>query len=256
MKPIHLYVSEFVGTFLLVFIGCGAVLTDVNHYSNLKSVGVSLAFGFVVMVMIYSVGHISAAHFNPAVTVGFALARRFPVRHVLPYWGAQFLGAICASTAHLLMYGPEAAHNGAFGATMPKNSTGQAFAFEVVLTFFLMWVIIAVATDKRVAPGFAGLAIGLTVAACSLMGGGVCGASMNPARSLGPALLSGGEALSSLWIYLIAPPLGAAIASLLYERIRGSEDFASAAPQILAGEIQRRRTPRQPGMPSPKAMVR
>ncbi|MCC6443073.1 MAG: MIP family channel protein [Armatimonadetes bacterium] len=255
MTPGQLYASEFIGTFMLIFIGCGAVLTDANGYAALSPVGISLCFGFVVMGMIYAVGHISAAHFNPAVTLGFAVARRFPARHILPYWAAQFAGAILASLSHLLLYGSEAAAKGNFGATSPRSGSGQAFGFEAILTFCLMWVIIAVATDRRAAPGFAGLAIGLTVATCALMGGGVCGASMNPARSLGPALFSGGTALESLWLYIAAPMAGAALAALSYERVRGSEEFASSAPQILA-EMENPKAVRA-GSPSarPKTLI-
>jgi MIP family channel proteins len=179
------------------------------------------------MAMIYTFGHISAAHFNPAVTLGFAAAKRFPWRYVLPYWLAQFLGAILAAGLSYALFGH------ASGAHIPVGDTGRAIGMEVVLAFFLMLVIISVATDRRVNGAVPGLAIGLAVVVDVWIGGPVTGGSMNPARSLGPALFAGGEALSRYFVYLIGPPLGAVLAARLYEALRGSEEHAQGAPNDL-----------------------
>ncbi|HEY7356027.1 MAG TPA: aquaporin, partial [Ktedonobacterales bacterium] len=175
-------------------------------------VGVSLVFGLVIAAMIYANGHISGAHFNPAVTLGFVLARHFPARRLAGYWLAQFAGAIAAAAALRLLLG-EAAH---LGATVPTGSGGawQSLGLESILTFFLMFVIMAVATDTRAVGQAAALAIGATVALEALFAGPISGASMNPARSLGPALVS--ATWQAQWVYLTAPLLGAALAALLY----------------------------------------
>ncbi|HEY7358149.1 MAG TPA: aquaporin, partial [Ktedonobacterales bacterium] len=175
-------------------------------------VGVSLVFGLVIAAMIYANGHISGAHFNPAVTLGFVLARHFPARRLAGYWLAQFAGAIAAAAALRLLLG-ESAH---LGANIPAGSGGawQAFGLESILTFFLMFVIMAVATDTRAVGQAAALAIGATVALEALFAGPISGASMNPARSLGPALVS--VTWQAQWVYLTAPLLGAALAALLY----------------------------------------
>ncbi|HID07678.1 MAG TPA: MIP family channel protein [Armatimonadetes bacterium] len=230
-------IAEFIGTFALVFAGCGAIIVDL-HSHIVTHVGVALTFGLVIMTMIYAVGHISAAHFNPAVTIGFAIARRFPWRYVPHYILAECAGALVASILHWVIFG-SVARKALFGATSPTGSYLTSFTLEIVLTFFLMFVIMAVATDKRCAPGVAGLAIGMTVGLCALFGGPISGASMNPARSLGPAIVAGIEGLKVLWIYLIAPPIGAIIASLAYEFIRGGEEFAKGAPDDLMVYLSR-----------------
>jgi MIP family channel proteins len=185
-------------------------------------------------------GPISAAHFNPAVTIAFAIARRFPWRFTPAYIGAQCVGALAASALHLVLLG-EAAKRVAFGATVPSEqiTTAGAFGFEVVLTFFLMLVIMAVATDRRVHAAVPGLAIGLTVGVDALFGGPFTGASMNPARSLAPALWAGGTALSILPLYLLAPTLGAMLASLAYEALRDGPEHAQGAPNDLQEALRR-----------------
>lgn len=206
--------SELVGTFALVFIGCGSLMVSQRFPNSIPGFVIPVIFGLVVAAMIYAVGHISGAHFNPAVTLAFAVARHFPWREVVFYWIAQFLGAIVAITClHLLL--PEGS---SYGNTLPHVSSLQSLAWETILTFFLMFVIIAVATDTRAVGTMAGAAIGSAVAFGAFVGGPVTGASMNPARSLAPALFEGG--VSEIWIYILGPCLGAVLAAIFYEKIR------------------------------------
>jgi MIP family channel proteins len=238
-RPWQRYLAEFLGTFALVFAGCGAVISDTMTGGRVSPLGIALAFGFVVAVMIYALGPISAAHFNLAVTLGFASARRFPWRHAPAYIAAQVGGACCASLLHRLLYGADLAARGHYGATTPAVPTGAAIGFEVVLTFLLMLVITAVATDRRVPGAVPGLAIGLTVALCAVFGGPATGASMNPARSLAPALFAGGSALAVVPLYLLAPPVGAVLAALCYELLRDGARHAQSAPADLQDTMRR-----------------
>jgi MIP family channel proteins len=238
-KPWQRYFAEFIGTFAIVFAGCGAVISNSMSQGAVSHLGVALTFGFVVAVMIYALGPVSAAHFNPAVTLGFAAVRRFPWRYAPAYITAQTGGALFASFLHRLLYGAELAARAGYGATTFELSSGQAFGFEVVLTFFLMLVIMAMATDKRVSGAVPGLAIGLTVALCATFGGPATGASMNPARSLAPALFSGGEALSSLPLYLLAPCLGSLLAAFCFELLRDGTLHAQSAPADLEDALRR-----------------
>ena len=201
-----------------MFAGCGAVMVEARTH-ELGHVGVAISFGLVIMAMIYAVGHISGAHFNPAVSFAFALSRHFPWRLMLAYWAAQLLGALAAAALLRGSLG-NIAH---VGATLPAGSQGQSFLWELVLSFFLMFVIMAVATDTRAAGEAAAIAVGGTVGLDAMFGGPISGASMNPARSLGPALVSGD--LHAVWLYLVAPIAGAALAALTYQVIRGSVDF-------------------------------
>ena len=205
--------AEAIGTFALVFAGCGAIMVDAKTHA-LGHVGVAISFGLVIMVMIYAVGHISGAHFNPAVTLAFATSRHFPALRVPAYWAAQLAGAL---TAALILRGSlgDVAH---VGATLPSGSDGQALLWEGVLTFFLTFVIIAVATDTRAVGEAAAVAIGGTVGLDAMFGGPITGASMNPARSLGPAIAAGH--LTSVWVYLTAPFLGAVAAAAAYRFLR------------------------------------
>jgi MIP family channel proteins len=187
----------------------------------LGHVGVAFSFGLVITVMIYAVGHISGAHFNPAVTFAFALSRHFPWPRLLGYWAAQLLGALTAAAILRGSLGNVAD----VGATLPSGSQGQSFLWELVLTFFLMFVIMAVATDTRAVGEAAAIAIGGTVGLDAMFGGPISGASMNPARSLGPALVSG--ELHALWLYVIAPLAGAALGALIYQFVRGEPTAAA-----------------------------
>ncbi len=212
--------AEVFGTFALVFAGCGAIMVDSTTHA-LGHLGVALSFGLVIMAMIYAVGHVSGAHFNPAVTLGFALSRHFPWPRVGLYWGAQAIGAIAAALLLRASLG-NVAH---VGATLPSGSDSQSFLWETVLTVFLMFVIMAVATDTRAIGEAAAIAVGGTVGLDALFGGPISGASMNPARSLAPALVSGD--LHSLWIYLTAPFLGAILGVVAYQLVRGSDGAAA-----------------------------
>lgn len=238
-KPWQRYLAEFLGTFMLVFAGCGAVISDHISKGAVSHVGVALTFGFVLVVMIFALGPICAGHFNPAVTLGFAVAKRFPWKYAPAYWASQFAGAVVASFMHYLFYRAAAAEVG-YGATMPAASVSSvsAVGFEIILSFLLMLVIIAVATDKRVPSSVPGLAIGLTVAVCALFGGPITGASMNPARSFGPALFAQGRALAVLPIYFIGPMIGAVIAAFCYEFMRDGQLHAQSAPGDLTDALR------------------
>ncbi len=217
MRSLHFtrrLAAEAIGTFALVFAGCGAIMVD-SKTGALGHVGVAITFGLVIMAMIYAVGHVSGAHFNPAVTLSFALTRHFPRRHIAPYWLAQIGGALIAAAILRGSLG-NIAH---VGATYPSGSDHQAFLWEAVLSFFLMFVIMAVATDTRAVGEAAAIAIGGTVGLDAMFGGPITGASMNPARSLGPGIVTGD--LTAIWVYLLAPAVGASIAALAYTFIRG-----------------------------------
>ncbi len=221
------YLAEFIGTFAIVFAPVALAATAGLKGGAAGLLPAALVSGLAVLAMVYALGHISAAHFNPAVTLGFAVSRRFPWRYLLPYWISQLLGGICAAAVVTFLFGP------GFGIHVPSVSPITAIVIEAMITFFLMLVIISVATDRRVNGAVPGLAIGLTVVFGVMIAGPVTGGSMNPARSLGPALLAGGTALSSYWIYVVGPMAGAVIASLLYEFIRGGSEHAKGAPNDL-----------------------
>jgi len=217
--------AEAVGTFALVFAGCGAIMVDQKTH-QLGHVGVAITFGLVIMFGIYAVGHVSGAHFNPSVTLAFALSRHFPWSRAVGYWGAQLLGALAAAALLRGSLGNVAS----VGATLPSGTQGQAFLWEMILTFFLMFVIMAVATDTRAVGEAAAIAIGGTVGLDAMFGGPISGASMNPARSIGPALVHG--ELKNLWVYVLGPIVGAAIAVVIARFLHGRvppEEAAKAA---------------------------
>lgn len=222
------YAAEFIGTFGIVF--APVAISGAGHFQGADASLMAAAWvsGLAVLAMIYALGHISAAHFNPAVTTGFAVAGRFPWRYVPGYWLAQIGGGIAAAGTAGLLFGF------GHGAHVPApGPVGRDIGVEAVLTFLLMLVIIAVATDRRANGAIPGLSIGLTVVFNVLIGGAVTGGSMNPARSLGPALFAGGAALSHYWIYVVGPMAGAIVAALLYEALRGGEEHAKGAPNDL-----------------------
>jgi aquaporin NIP len=215
--------AEAIATFALVFAGCGAIVADATRDGALGTVGVGLVFGLVIMAMVYATGHLSGAHINPAVTVAFTLTRHFPGREAAAYVVAQVAGAIAAA----LLLG--AAWDGSpadLGATVPSVGSGTALLYEVVLTAILMFVIMAVATDTRAVGAGAAIAIGGAVGLDALFGGPITGASMNPARSFGPALASG--AWHDFWVYLAGPLTGAALGALAYQAIRGPAPVGDA----------------------------
>jgi aquaporin NIP len=207
-------VAETIGAFALVFAGAGAVMVDAKTH-QLGHVGVAITFGLVIMVMIYAVGHVSGAHFNGAVTFAFAVTRHFPWTRALGYWAAQLAGALAAAALLRGSLG-NIAH---VGATLPSGSEGQSFLWEVVMSAFLMFVIMAVATDTRAVGEAAAIAIGGTIALDAMFGGPISGASMNPMRSAGPALVSGD--LHALWVYIVAPVVGTSAGALAYQLVRG-----------------------------------
>lgn len=211
-------VAELIGTFAIVFFGCGSMVT--LHGQSGAHFMVNVVFGLTVAASIYALGHISAAHFNPAVTVGFAVAKKFAWKDVVPYVSAQFVGGLLASFLHSVLLGGSA-RTASFGATLPSGLAWISVVVEVVLTFFLMLVIISVATDERAHPAIPGLAIGMAVTLCGLFGGPISGCSMNPARSLAPAVFAG--ELDSVWIYFVGPVLGAILAVSLYSWIRKTD---------------------------------
>ncbi len=208
--------AEGFAAFALVFAGCGAIIADTTRDGALGSVGVSLVFGLIIMAMIYATGHLSGAHINPAVTIAFTLTRHFPLRDAIAYIAAQLTGAIAGALVLLATWRDQPA---ALGATVPTVGVGSAFVYELILTAFLMFVIIAVATDTRAVGAAAAIAIGGTVGLDALFGGPVTGASMNPARSLGPALVAG--EWTDFWIYVAGPVCGAAVGAFAYQFIRG-----------------------------------
>ena len=198
--------AEFLGTFALVFAGTGAIIINDVSGGTITHIGIALTFGLVVLAMIYTLGDISGAHLNPAVTFGFYSARRFSARDVLPYILAQCAGALLASGILKLLF---PAHQN-LGATHPAGSAMQTFVLETVLTFLLMFVVLNVSTGAKEKGATAGIAIGAVIGLEAMFAGPITGASMNPARSFAPALLSG--QMADLWIYLAAPVLGALVA--------------------------------------------
>lgn len=208
------FIAEAIGTFCLVFAGTGAIIVNQVSEGQVTHVGVSLVFGLVVLAMIYAIGHISGAHMNPAVTLGFLSVGRLPSREVMPYLSAQLIGAILASA--ILRFTFPAATT--LGQTIPVGPWAQSFVLETIMTFILMFVIMGVATDERAEGSIAGIAIGATIALEALLGGPISGASMNPTRSFAPALLSG--SFAHHWIYWIAPILGSVSGAWAYRTVQ------------------------------------
>jgi aquaporin Z len=199
-------VAEIIGTFALVFCGTGAIIIDNVTKGGVSHVGVAVTFGLVVMAMIYGLGDVSGAHLNPAVSIAFSLAGRLPLKSLGIYVASEIVGAFLASLTLRLLFPTDEL----LGSTLPAGSAGQSFVLELLLTFFLMLVIMGVATGSKEQGLFAGIAIGSVILLEAMFAGPICGASMNPARSLAPAIVSGH--LENLWVYLTAPVIGAALA--------------------------------------------
>jgi aquaporin NIP len=212
LKPL---LAEFIGTFALVFAGTGAIVINDVSGGGITHVGIALTFGLVVLAMIYAVGDISGAHLNPAVTSGFWLSGRFPVTQAILFIPAQCLGAFVASGILRILFPAHVT----LGATLPSGAAMQSFILELILTFLLMFVILNVSTGAKEKGITAGIAVGAMIGLEAMFAGPICGASMNPARSIAPAIVSGH--LESLWIYLTAPFAGAALAVLA---CRGCQD--------------------------------
>jgi len=208
------YLAEFVGTFGLVFAGCGAIAINAMTSGQVTHVGIGLTFGLVVAAMIYATGHLSGAHLNPAVSLAFTLTRHFPLRELLPYWIAQLAGATAASLTLRFLFGATTS----LGATLPRGPAWQSLILEGILSFFLMFVIMAMATDSRAIGQSAALAIGATVGLEAIFAGPISGASMNPARSFGPALITG--IFTHHWIYWIGPLTGAVFGAVTYQLLK------------------------------------
>jgi aquaporin NIP len=215
------YIAELIGTFILVFCGTGAMIIDQQTGGAVTHVGVSITWGLAVMSLIYSIGSVSGCHINPAVSIAFALAGRFKVRLLPGYIISQVAGALLASFTLKLLFPTSVL----LGATMPAGSETQSFILELFLTFFLMLVIMSVAHGNKERGQFAGIAIGAVVGLEAMFAGPVCGASMNPARSLAPAIISGH--LEHLWLYLVAPIAGAALAIPVWKYITSAEVIRS-----------------------------
>jgi aquaporin Z len=207
------YISEALGTFAIVFCGTGAIIINQKSNGAITHVGIAITFGFIVMSMIYALGNISGAHFNPAVTIAFAIAKKFEIKQIAPYIISQVIGAITASVILRLLF-PD---NQLLGATLPAGSEMQSFVLEFILTFFLMLVILNVAHGSKEQGMFAGLAIGAVVLLEAMFAGPICGASMNPARSIAPAIVS--THIEHLWLYLVAPLSGAAASVFIWKYI-------------------------------------
>lgn len=208
------YIAELIGTFALVFCGTGAIIIDQQTNGQVGHIGVAITFGLIVTSMIYAFGDKSGAHFNPAVTIAFSLANLFPKKQILPYIVSQIIGAFIASAILKLLFPT----NQNLGATIPAGSKLQSFVLEIVLTFILMLTILFTSQGSKETGTMAGLAIGGVVLLEAMFAGPICGASMNPARSLSPAILSGN--VVTLWIYLIAPVVGATLATFVWRYIK------------------------------------
>ena len=220
------YVAEALGTFFLVFAGTGAIVINQVSGGAVTHPGIALTFGLIVLAMIYTVGEISGAHLNPAVTLGFWAARRFPKEAVVPYILSQCGGAILASLLMHFLF----PYNQTLGATLPKGSASQSFVLEFVLTFLLMWVVLNVSTGAKEKGITAGIVVGSVICLEAMFAGPICGASMNPARSLAPALVS--AHMQHLWIYFAAPIAGALAATQACRLVR-NQGCCAATPGSL-----------------------
>ena len=223
------YFAEAFGTFFLVFAGTGAIVINQVSGGAVTHPGIALTFGLIVLALIYTVGEISGAHLNPAVTLGFWAAQRFPKASVFPYILSQCAGAVAASLMMRMLF----PYNDALGSTLPKGSAWQSFVLEFLLTFLLMWVVLNVSTGAKEKGITAGIVVGAVIALEAMFAGPISGASMNPARSLGPALVS--NHLHHLWLYFVAPVGGALAATQACRLVRGS-DCCTSAPESFPAQ--------------------
>lgn len=210
------YFAELIGTFALVFCGTGAIVINQETNGVITHAGIAITFGLIVAAMIYSLGNVSGAHLNPAVTIAFWVAKHFPAKEILPYIFSQAFGAFLASVTLKLLF----PFNQTLGATLPSGSPMQSFIFELILTFILMLVILQVAKGSKEQGMFAGIAIGSVVLLEAMFAGPICGASMNPIRSIAPAVVSGH--IEHLWLYVAAPLLGAILSVFSWKVLRSS----------------------------------
>lgn len=214
------YLSEIIGTFALVFCGTGAIVINQETGGVITHAGIAATFGLIVAAMIYTLGDISGAHFNPAVTIAFCVAKVFPSKELLPYIVSQMIGAFAASLTLQFLF----PSNQLLGATLPAGSALQSFILETILTFILMFTILHVAKGSNEQGMFAGIAIGSVVLLEAMFAGPICGASMNPVRSLSPAIVSGHT--EHLWVYLTAPVIGASLGVLMWRILKQPEGSA------------------------------
>ena len=228
------FAAEFIGTFVLVFAGTGAIVINETTRGSITHVGVALTFGLVVLAMIYAVGDVSGAHLNPAVSFGFFVAQRFPLRGLAPYVGSQCAGALAASTILRILF-PE---NARLGVTLPAGSEMQSLVLELILTAVLMFVILGVSAGAAEKGITAGIVVGAVIGLEALFAGPISGASMNPARSLAPALVSGH--LAQLWIYIISPVVGAVIGVIGCRCVRESGCCSALGVNTAATEPELR----------------
>jgi len=228
------YCAEVIGTFIIVFAPVALSASGKQVGGDPGLFAAALVSGLAVLAAIYALGPISAAHFNPAVTIAFATAKRFPWRFVAPYIVSQLIGATLAAGAVALLFSP------GFGTHVPAHPDliFRNLGTEGILSFMLMLVIIAVATDKRISGTVPAIAIGFTVVFDVLIGGPITGGSMNPARSFGPAIFAGGQALSCYWLYIVGPCIGAVCGALIFEAVRLEKVHAKGAPNELLEALE------------------
>ncbi|KAG7636895.1 Major intrinsic protein [Arabidopsis thaliana x Arabidopsis arenosa] len=235
-------IGEFVGTFSMIFAGCSAIVVNETYGKPVTLPGIALVWGLVVTVMIYSIGHVSGAHFNPAVSIAFASSKKFPFNQVPGYIAAQLLGSTLAAAALRLVFHLDddvcSLKGDVYVGTYPSNSNTTSFVMEFIATFNLMFVISAVATDKRATGSFAGIAIGATIILDILFSGPISGASMNPARSLGPALIWG--CYKDLWLYIVSPVIGALSGAWTYGLLRSTTKSYSEIIRPICNKVSSR----------------
>ncbi len=251
------YLVEALGTFAFVFFGVGTFVVAGSQFGRAGQMLAYVVFGLTLASMAFAFNYISSAAFNPAITLGLAVARRFPWRYVLPYWVMQCTGALLASSFLLILLPRQSLLAASYGATLPRVGIAPALFLEAVMTFFYMLVSMSTATDKRFNRAIGELARGFTLMLAGLFAGSFTGASLNPARSLAPSLFAGGYALMTVWVYFLGPCLGAVLAAWAYEAIRGGEEYALEAPVgIFEGlRVQKQQMQReQQGLPEQSAV--